>query len=484
MTSCHDPEGTRLPIKMDSTSNGEVAPKALDEAATHANETAFNLASKAAKRLGQSRRQFLTSMTGAAATLIGMNQGFAAAGKRGGAYDIDADAAYEPQLAEASLAGKEFIFDVQLHHVNPKGPWRGNFDMLEQVLGQWPQGACGLEDKVNCYSGEHLVKEVFFDSDTDLAVLSMGPAMPDQVPLTINEAAETQALVKERTGEHRLLLHSQVNPNIPGHLDAMDRVAEEYSPAAWKSYTQFGPGGGFWLDDPEGIAMIEKARALGIKRVCVHKGLPLGLMGHEYSTCADVGRVAKMFPDVTFIIYHSGFEPDRAEGPYQASVDYGINTLINSLKDNDIASLGNVYAELGSTWRFVMRDPDQSAHVIGKLLKYVGEDLLLWGTDCIWYGSPQDQIQAFRTFQISTEFQEKYGYPEITPQIRAKVFGLNAAIAYAIDPEDIRKKTAKDALAKERSDYLQAPDPSFHTYGPKTRREFLAFKKLEEAGLV
>ncbi|MGH8729576.1 MAG: hypothetical protein ACREV9_15780 [Burkholderiales bacterium] len=40
---------------------------------------------------------------------------------------------------------------------------------------------------------------------------------------------------------------------------------------------------------------------------------------------------------------------------------------------------------------------------------------MLWGTDSIWYGSPQDQIQAFRTFQISEKLREKHGYPEITP---------------------------------------------------------------------
>ena len=52
---------------------------------------------------------------------------------------------------------------------------------------------------------------------------------------------------------------------------------------------------------------------------------------------------------------------------------------------------------------------------------------MLWGTDSIWYGSPQDQIQAFRTFQIAPELRAKYGYPEITPALRAKIFGLNAS---------------------------------------------------------
>ena len=54
---------------------------------------------------------------------------------------------------------------------------------------------------------------------------------------------------------------------------------------------------------------------------------------------------------------------------------------------------------------------------------------MLWGTDSIWYGSPQDQIQAFRAFQISPEFRERFGYPEITPAIRAKVFGPQRAEA-------------------------------------------------------
>ena len=73
-----------------------------------------------------------------------------------------------------------------------------------------------------------------------------------------------------------------------------------------------------------------------------------------------------------------------------------------------------------------MRDPDGAAHALGKLIKYCGENNVLWGTDSIWYGSPQDQIQAFRTFQISPELRAQHGYAEMTPALRAKIFGLNA----------------------------------------------------------
>jgi len=120
-----------------------------------------------------------------------------------------------------------------------------------------------------------------------------------------------------------------------------------------------------------------------------------------------------------------------------------------------------------------MRDPSSAAHGLGKLFKYFGEDNLLWGTDSIWYGSPQDQIQAFRTFQISEEYQEQYGYPAMTPMLRAKVFGLNATKPYSIDPQEVMLRAGTDSVATRKLAYAEKPDPHSLTFGPKTRREFL-----------
>jgi predicted TIM-barrel fold metal-dependent hydrolase len=133
----------------------------------------------------------------------------------------------------------------------------------------------------------------------------------------------------------------------------------------------------------------------------------------------------------------------------------------------------NVYAELGSTWRFLMRDPEQAAHALGKLLKYCGPDNVVWGTDSIWYGSPQDQIQAFRTFQISAELRAKHGYAEITPALRAKIFGLSGAKVYGLSAAEVKKVTSRDRVASEKLAYQERPEPHFLTYGPRTRREFL-----------
>ena len=207
----------------------------------------------------------------------------------------------------------------------------------------------------------------------------------------------------------------------------------------------------------------------------MHKGIPFGRQSYEHSQCSDIGVVAKRYPDVDFIIYHSGYVPGNAELPYDAAAKRdGIDTLVRSLVENEVPPNSNVYAELGSTWRMLMREPDSAAHALGKLFKYVGERNVLWGTDSIWYGSPQDQIQAFRTFQISDDFREKHGYPAITPALRAQVFGLNATRPYNVGAEEVLKRARADDVSRRRAEYRERPDPSYLTYGPRTRREFLA----------
>ena len=114
--------------------------------------------------------------------------------------------------------------------------------------------------------------------------------------------------------------------------------------------------------------------------VAVHKGIPFGQRSYEHSLCTDIGPAARRFPDLSFLIYHSGFIPGQAEGPYDPERNEGIDGLIKTVLDNDLGHGSNVYAELGSTWRYLMRDPDSAAHALGKLIKYLG--------DCLLYTSP------------------------------------------------------------------------------------------------
>ena len=100
-------------------------------------------------------------------------------------------------------------------------------------------------------------------------------------------------------------------------------------------------------------------------------------------------------------------------------------------------------------------------------------------TDSIWYGSPQDQIQAFRTFPISPEFSLRHGYGRISNAVRAKVFGRNALRIYPVPKDVLGKHLPRDRVALDSRDYREAPDPAFLTYGPKTRRQFLNLRARE-----
>ena len=454
----NDPHGQRLPIKVDSTSNGEFAPIPLDPRQREANRRARQEAADNAKRLGMGRRAFLVSACGAASTLLAFNAVNAAAGRRGGTFELAAEAAVDPQAAAEALAGEEFIFDVQGHFIGENALRSGS-----------PRGP------------ENFIKDVFLDSDTDMMVLSFVPSRSDSEPLTIREADAVRQIVDNMDGSHRLLLHGRVNPNQRGDIEGMDELAERWGVSAWKTYTQWGPvGRGYFLSDPDtGIPFIEKARRLGVKVICIHKGIPFGRRSYEHSLCDDVGVVARQFPDVSFIIYHSGWVPGQPERAYDPTAARdGVDSLVRSLLYNGVPPNSNVYAELGSTWRGVMGDPDSAAHCLGKLLKYVGEDNVLWGTDSIWYGSPQDQIQAFRTFQIAPELQERHGYPLMTAALRAKVFGLNATKPYRISAGEVLKRAGGDAIARRRLAYAGNPDPHFLTFGPQTRREFNRLLRL------
>ncbi len=447
-----DPEGKRLPIKLDSTSNGEFAPIPLDSTNRAANRLAHEWAGENARRRGVARRNFMVSACGAASTLLAFNAANAAAGRTGGFFEVDQVAAVDPDAAVDRLSGREFVFDVQGHFVGDNG-----------------LGRTGLGDS------DKFIKDIFLDSDTDMMVLSFIPSRRERELLTIQEADATRRIVEAMEGTHRLLLHGRANPNQDGDLDGMDELAERWGVSAWKCYTQWGPDGrGFFLHDDTGLRLIEKARALGVKNICVHKGLPFGRRSYEHSLASDIGVVAKMFPDVNFLVYHSGFIPAQAEGPYNPRRGEGVDELIRSVEENGVARNANVYAELGSTWRHALRNPDTAAHIIGKLVKHIGENNVLYGSDCIWFGSPQDQIQAFRTFQISDGLQEKYGYPKMTPKLRAQILGLNAAKPYGIDVGEVLKRARRDTIEHRRATYRENPNPHFLTHGPKTRREFLA----------
>jgi len=431
-----------LPIKLGPCSNAEYDPVPLSSGLREFERRARELCESTARRLGMSRRQFLRSACGAATTLLVLDacsreEAKDAGRSPGGSFEIPTTATTEPEAAAEAVGGEEFVFDVQSHLLE--------YDLNRAMEGAnfwraFPQQSCGEDDPRLCFSMDHYMQSVFLESDTSMAVLSALPIIPEGSPLSPEVMLETRRLALALCEDQRILLQSLATPNIgsiDGALATMELAAAEHEIAAWKCYTHFAPGSRPWrLDDGDpslpqvAEPFLAKAEELGITIVCTHKGLG----GEPFSSPVDIGPAAARHRGINFVAYHSGYQAQQREGPYDETQDHGVNRLITSMRRAGVAPNANAFAELGSTWWLVMRDPDQAAHLLGKLLLHVGEDNVLWGTDSIWYGSPQDQIQAFRAFQISEEYQETFGYPALTDQIKAKVLGVNAARLYGVDP--------------------------------------------------
>ncbi len=123
--------------------------------------------------------------------------------------------------------------------------------------------------------------------------------------------------------------------------------------------------------------------------------------------------------------------------------------------------------ELGSTFaQLVTTHPLICAHLLGQIIRSFGIDHVLWGTDSIWYGTPQWQIEAFRRFQIPEELIEKHQYQLLTRRVKERVFGLNSARVFGVDVEAKRHEVPNDALGRLRMSYLEeGPEPSRRVYG-------------------
>ena len=234
-----------------------------------------------------------------------------------------------------------------------------------------------------------MVKEVFFDSETSIGLISTPPGpYPQEAVVPPKEMTHIRDEINRVTQSRRMLAHGLVSPQLgQADLDFMDQQAATLKVDAWKAYTGAAAKGfehGWFLDD-EKIAypMLEKARKTGVRRFCVHKGLPLGPVA-DYNHPRDLIKAAKDFPDIDFLVYHAGLlnvSAGNATGEVPWTSEF--------CRMKKQAGLKNIYMELGSTFgQLVTTNPTACAHLLGQIVDAFGVDHVLWGTDSIWYGTP------------------------------------------------------------------------------------------------
>jgi hypothetical protein len=432
-------------------------------------------------------------------------------------------------------ATNDFIFDIQTHCFDA-GEWRTQNIVYPQFLSILSNGLCSdVTNKLDCFNPQHYAEFMFVDSDTTMTVITSWPAAqcyPQQrsvlgktptacgLPLSNASMRVLRDWINEKAMSQRCINQVQVMPNdvLESQVEGMYAAVQDphWKCGSWKAYPAWrsdtypdksGGAQGYYLTDPIGIAFIEAGLKLGVPNFAIHKGLPIPGFDVVHNEPWDIGPVAKMFPQANFVIYHSainagtGGTPTSAltrtpteTGPFNPSLKQGdatlvgVNQLIRSLLDHGVIqdpdvtgkpnTSHNVFAEMGSAWSQVMTDTVQSQHYIGKLLKYLGEDNICWGTDCILSGSPQSQIDAFRMFSITPQYQQMYGYPALTPAIKAKIFGLNAAKIYRVDPTSARCKVDSNTFTHAKRELDETIGPrrwaAKGPLGPRTLEEYYA----------
>ena len=285
-----------------------------------------------------------------------------------------------------------------------------------------------------------------------MALLSGAPFDDPTWWLLSNEQiTAARDLINDFAGAQRMLAHSVITPGQPGWMDAVDEAIEVLHPESWKSYTigdPLSPSKYPWRLDDEEIMypFYEKSLKAGINTICTHKGLlppdyEVSFPGvWQYATLDDLPQAAKDWPDMNFVIYHSGLRP-FLELPDQAWKEFEesggeIKWVTDLTRIPEEHGVSNVYGEIGTSFaNSAVAHPRFSAALMGTLVRDLGADHVIWGSDTVWYGSPQWQIEAMRRLEVPEDMRAKYGMPSLggpNSLTKQAIFGLNAARLYNV----------------------------------------------------
>jgi predicted TIM-barrel fold metal-dependent hydrolase len=292
--------------------------------------------------------------------------------------------------------------------------------------------------------------------------------------------------VNKAAGSRRCLSHAIFTPGYDGWMDEVDKCIATLKPDSWKGYT-VGDNTNKdlarhpWRMDDEKLVypFYEKIVKAGYDIVCVHKGLYPPSVSQRwphltpYAAVDDVGKAAKDWPQIRFVVYHSAFRwtgaPGTSAGGYDQFEKTGRVDWTSDLAEIPAKyGVSNVYADLGQIFaQTTVTEPRLCAALMGMLIKGMGADHVVWGTDAVWTGAPQWQIEALRRLEIPEDMQKKFGFAPLGSAdgaVKRAIFGENSARMYKYN---IKKAVWRDdRFAAIKSDYERAGrEPSNLRYG-------------------
>ncbi|HWG80447.1 MAG TPA: amidohydrolase family protein [Stellaceae bacterium] len=541
------------PVPTRMISNGEYMPFPQTRQQKQVEERVKELADHAAQKLGITRRRFLESSGGMAASFIAMNQVFGKPFFKVSHEEMFDDGAREEHAPPRDL----FVFDDQTHIVrsssnspqslralaqgpgaastaagfaaNPNNGRGGNPAGVDELGNAWtpwnptqllPDSPPNPGPPTTAMGEFHLgqyINRMYLQAQTSVSIISnanLGLFTPTGGGTSgnhnISESLQAEILTGWQTGQcrdyinqlagsTRALAHGQLYVGIGNLADPMfgDYTRwqiDNMHPDSWKGYNVAAaakvdndPSSLMlrWRLDDEAVAypiyqIIAQYKHLlktkpGFFNFCIHKGLsanatqPGGANNMpQFGNPDDIVKVATDWPQFNWIIYHACMRPgfwmlqalqdiENLTGamPPTTLTDSHGHTVPNLRWSTQFAQIAggryvagaeptsnspssyhrlpNVYAELGTTMAsMIVTFPTVWAHLIGQLLYYMGEDNIVFGSDSLWYGGPQWQIEALWRSQIPDDIADRWKYPQLTKAAKRKILGLNSARLYKL----------------------------------------------------
>ncbi len=471
------------PIPTQVVSSDEFLPTAQTERQKKFEARLNELSDRHGRRNGMSRRRFFKTAAGMATAFAAMNDVY------GPLYAVGRAEAASVDLAQqlAQRMSGQFIMDVHTHFLRDDTRLEG-FVRQREAVGKagWNPALVGKEQTLDDLKYPNWFKEVFLDSDTKVALISgSGSEEPRDWFLTNEMKFQAREKVNKESGSRRLLSHAIFIPGMPGWMEQVDRVIEELKPDSWKGYT-VGDNTNKqlsrhpWRMDDEKLLypFYEKLLKAGHNVVCVHKGLYPPSVERQfphllpYARVDDVGKAAKDWPQISFVIYHSAYRWTPGSNAVHGLKQFDDTGRVEWT--SDLAEIpakygvSNVYADLGQIFaQTTVVEPRLCAALMGMLVKGMGADHVVWGTDAVWTGAPQWQIEALRRLEIPEDMQKKHGFAPLgraDGPVKTAIFGGNSARMYRYDIK--RAGLEHDRVAQAKAAYLRrGGEPSHRRYG-------------------
>jgi hypothetical protein len=470
------------PVPTQIVSSDEYLPVPQTEQQREVEARLKDMSDRLAQHQGVSRRRFFQTAAGMAASFVALNQVF------GNLFDASEAEAATPELADAraSALSGQMVIDGHTHFLRDDTRLMG-FVKAREAVGQfgWNKELSSKEQTIDDLKYGNYVKEIYLDSDTKIALLSNSPSdVPEDWFIPQDQVFKTREMVNKQSGTRRMLAHFTITPGQPGWLDQVDAAVQRYKPDSWKGYTVGDNthkelAAHPWRADDEKLMypFYERIAKTNIRNVCIHKGLFAPAVEKQfprlrpYADVSDIGRAAKDWPQLNFLVYHSGY---RWVGGNPADGMAEFDKTGRSSWTSDLAEIPekygvtNVYGDLGQLFAWTsVAEPRLAAALMGTLVKGLGVDRVVWGTDAVWTGAPQWQIEGLRRLEIPEDMQKKYGFKPLGPAdgaVKTAVFSGNTARLYGL--EQHAELVKQDRFAVMKAEYLRnGPGRSNLRYG-------------------